>query len=445
MPAPIAIPPDLLGTLEGLDAHSLMKLFAVGPTLEDGRYMHWHDLRRRRPPEGLTSEQWWAGMRLARSLASQQTPLLDTSGRPFSYSLVDPVLRSLHHLDLRATGRLAAPSAILDGPTRTRYRVRGLIEEALSSSQLEGASTTRVVAKEMLRSGRSPRDRSERMIFNNYRAISQIKEASTRKLTPDLLLEMHATLTDGLLTSKDLGRFQHPDEPRVSVVDWRSNEVVFEPPPAEEIPERIDLLCRFANNGDESFTHPLLKAVLAHFWLAYVHPFVDGNGRAARALFYWLALREGYWLTEFVSISEIVLKAPSQYARAFLHTETDNNDLTYFLIHQLSVLSRAFESLADYVDETLLRMHAAEHLAGELPGLNHRQRALLGHALRNPLHRYTYRSHANSHGVVLQTARADLLSLTDSGLLDGGLDGRQRVFVAPSDLAARLRRQTQAR
>ena len=436
----IAKPPDLYALIRNLEPETFVRLVSVGATLKDGRYLHWDDIRRREPPEGLTVEQWWAGMRLARNQSSRPTGLVDVHGIPFSYSLVDPILKSLHHLELRATGRSAAPAAVLDRTTRDRYKVRGLIEEALSSSQLEGASTTRVVAKQMLRSGRGPRDKSERMIFNNYRAISHIKEAAPEDLTPELLLRMHAILTEDTLEHRrDCGRFQQPDETRVSVVAWHSDEVVFAPPPAEQIPERIERMCDFANDGEKSFTHPLVKAILLHFWLAYIHPFVDGNGRAARALFYWSALRAGYWLTEYVSISEIVLKAPAKYSHAFLHTETDGNDLTYFLIHQLEVLRRAFEELAIYVDETLERMQAAARLAGDLPGLNHRQRALLGHALRHRGYRYTYRSHANSHDVVLQTARTDLLDLTSHGLLDAGVEGRRRVFISPDDLGARLR------
>ena len=150
-----------------------------------------------------------------------------------------------------------------------------------------------------------------------------------------------------------------------------------------------------------------------------------GTVERPAALFYWSALRAGYRLTEYVSISEIVLKAPAKYAHAFLHTETDSNDLTYFLIHQLEVLRRAFEELAIHVDETIERMQAAERLAGDLTGLNHRQRALLGHALRHPGYRYTYRSHGTSHGVVLQTARTDLLALASHGLLDGGNGGSE--------------------
>lgn len=436
----IAKPPDLYALLNDLAPETFVRLVNVGATLNDGRYLHWNDIRRRKPPDGLTVEQWWAGMRLARHQQSRPTELLDVQGRPFSYSLVDPILKSLHNLDLRATGRSAAPAVVMDRTTRDRYKVRGLIEEALSSAQLEGASTTRVVAKQMLRSGRNPLDRSERMIFNNYRAINFIKEAASENLTAELLLQMHARLTEDTMEDpRDGGRFQQPDETRVSVVAWHSDEVVFAPPPAEQIPERIERMCEFANDGEESFTHPLVKAILLHFWLAYIHPFVDGNGRAARALFYWSALRAGYWLTEYVSISEIVLKAPAKYAHAFLHAETDSNDLTYFLIHQLGVLRRAFEELAIYVDETLERMQAAERLAGELPGLNHRQRAVLGHALRNPKHRYTYKSHANSHSIVLQTARTDLLGLTIHGLLDADVEGRRRVFISPDDLGDRLR------
>ena len=92
--------------------------------------------------------------------------------------------------------------------------------------------------------------------------------------------------------------------------------------------------------------HPAIRAIILHFWLAYDHPFIDGNGRTARALFYWLMLRHGYWLFEFISISEIILKAPVQYGEAFLYTETDQNDLTYFIIHQTEVIRKSMQSLA---------------------------------------------------------------------------------------------------
>jgi Fic family protein len=72
--------------------------------------------------------------------------------------------------------------------------------------------------------------------------------------------------------------------------------------------------------------------------LGYDHPFLDGNGRTARALFYWAAANNGYWLMEFISISQIIKQSPAQYGKSFLYSEYDENDVTYFIVHQLSVI-----------------------------------------------------------------------------------------------------------
>lgn len=115
-------------------------------------------------------------------------------------------------------------------------------------------------------------------------------------------------------------------------------------------------------------------------WLAYDHPFEDGNGRTARMLFYWSLLNQGYWLAEFVSISRILLQAPARYARSFLLTETDDLDATYVLHYQLEVARRAVEDLHTYLDKTVDEMNQVEAALRADSGLNHRQIALLGHA-----------------------------------------------------------------
>ena len=57
--------------------------------------------------------------------------------------------------------------------------------------------------------------------------------------------------------------------------------------------------------------------------LAFIHPFVDGNGRTARSLVYWYMMKKGYWLTEYLSISRIIYRNKAQYEKAFLYTEAD--------------------------------------------------------------------------------------------------------------------------
>lgn len=433
-------PPKIHNVLNKIDPNRLGRVFDIGPTV-DGRYLHWEEVRRRPPPAGLTTDEWWAGLSFNRQVIARPSPILNTEGVPFRYSLVDPVLERLHNLDLRATGRLAAPAATLNPATRGRYRVRGIIEEAISSSQLEGAVTTRVRAKEMLRSGHKPRNVSERMISNNYKAIRHIREITNRDLSPDLICEIHAILTDGTLDNPDdCGRFQRPGDLRATVVEVPDEtKTIFTPPPAEEITERIDKLCDFANGSNGEFTHPLLRSILLHFWLAYIHPFADGNGRTARGLFYWSALREDYWLMEYVSISAVLLGAPAQYRDSFLYSETNDNDLTYFLIHQLKALDKAFQGLSKYVDSVLADNQKVDSIIGDIPGLNYRQRALLSDALRNPDRRYTFRGHANRHDISLNTARNDLLYLSGIDLIESEQIGRQKAFIASTNLASKLK------
>jgi len=417
---------------------SLPRVLAeVSSPLVGGRYMHWDSLRRRTPPAGLTHHQWWLGIAMARQPTLRDIPLVATDGRRFRYSLPDPVLELLHWIDQHAAGELIVSDTIREPGDRRRYLVNSLIEEAITSSQLEGASATRPVAKEMIRSGRPPRDRGERMILNNYHAMSALRELSARPLTPEVVFQLHRILTTGTLHNPDAaGRLQRPNEERIHV-ETSDGTVTHTPPPAEELTQRLDAMCAFANGGGQGFTHPVVRAVLLHLWLAYDHPFEDGNGRTARALFYREMLARGYWLFEYVSISRLLLKAPAEYGRSFLHTETDNFDATYFLLYQLGILRRAIEELQAYLVRKMAELRETLSLLRRTD-LKHRQIALLANALRHEDAVYTVHSHAQSHRVTRQSARTDLADLERRGFLERGVVGRRFDYYPARDLRSRL-------
>jgi Fic family protein len=409
-----------------------------------GRYLHWDELRHRTPPKNLSHELWWAGVRYARKGLLKPLPFIDKHGRPIQFAMPDLVLQSLHEIDRRAAGNVTMASPIISEEGRDRYLVSSLIEEAITSSQLEGAATTRAEAKAMLRSGRKPRDRSERMILNNFLVMQQIRELRDEALTPDTVLALHRIVTENTLDDSTAeGRYRQSGE-SIKVVDAQHSTVLHEPPDAGSLPDRMQRLCDFANQTDDSqpFVHPVIRAILLHFMLGYDHPFVDGNGRTARALFYWHMARSGYWLMEYVSISRLLKQAPAQYGRAYLYTETDENDTTYFIIHQLEVIEQAIQALYDYLARKTAEQQSAESLLRKVPRLsdqlNHRQVALLSHALRHPGHSYTVESHRRSHAVTHQTARTDLLQLVELNLLDQSKRGRAFVFYAPQELSARI-------
>lgn len=426
-----------------LAEEEFLRAIVYGP-VNEGRnlYLHWDKLRRLPPPDRLNSEQWWLKIKLARREVTRSLPLIDVEGDPFGYTLPDFVHRSLHHIDQRGGGEVAMDEVVTsEREAGRRFLVNSLMEEAIRSSQLEGATTSRVVAKEMLRSGRAPRDRSETMIANNYRGLRLIKEMDG-DLTPEAVLALHRVVTEGTLDDPSAaGRLQRPGEDRVAVFDRDEDRApIHTPPPAEQLAERLEALCDFANaDDDEEFVHPVVRAILLHFWLAYDHPFEDGNGRTARLLFFWLMHRRGYWLAEYLPISRLIRKAPARYSRAFLETETDGGDTTYFLIHQLGVIEQAIDDLHDYLQRKIAEQRDAEARLSGFDRLNGRQVALLTHAIRYPEQLYTYDGHATSHRVTHETARADLSDLASRGLLVRRLGGRPHRYEPPGDLPERLK------
>lgn len=406
----------------------------------NGEYHHWDSLRRRPHPLGLSPEEGWAAVKFSR-LSRRLLPLTDVQGNAFSYWLPDHAQQTLHLVDRQGGGALAADegTATAFAEMRDRVLIESLMEEAIATSQIEGAVTTRKVAKELLRSGRKPRNRSEQMIANGYRTIRLLRDRIDEPLTVELLHEIQRSMTlDTLDDPADAGRFR-TDSDDVHIVDARDAEVVFVPPPAEQIQQRVASLLAFANapaTGDE-FIHPLIRAAVLHFWLAYEHPYVDGNGRTARALFYWSMLKSRYWLFEFLTISRVIHAGAMRYYRSFVFSETDDNDLTYSLVYMLDVTRRALNDLHGRIGEMRDQQHRINAIK-VAAGLNPRQRAILDHAIRHPDQTYTFESHQTSHGITYQTARTDLIGLVDRGLLTETGSRKPRSFVPAGDLQRRF-------
>lgn len=439
------VPPDVTQLAVGISGEDPQRLFQIvtsgRPVDAKGRYLHWDQMRHRQPPDGLTLEEWWFGTAASRVSQARTLPLTGTDGDPFRLTNIDKIQEMVHRIDQQASGRIQTDEIVASVGSRNRYLVSSLVEEAITSSLLEGAATTRRVAKELLRTGREPRSTSERMIVNNYLAMRRAVELATSSepLTPDRVLELHRIVTDRTLDDEsEAGRLQRPGEDRV-FVDW-DGELLHRPPPAEELPARLKRLCAFAN-GDvgEGFLHPVVRAVLLHFWIGYDHPFADGNGRTARALFYWSMLRSGYWLAEYISISSILRRSLREYVMSYLHAETDSNDVTYFVIHQLEVLERAIDELRAYLERRVSEVSEVERLLRAVSSLNHRQLAVIGEALRDPDAYFTIAGHERLHRVAYQSARTDLLGLEDLGVFKRVQAGKKFEFWPVDDLSDRLR------
>jgi len=424
--------PDFVADLPGMAAK-------VGDVLKRAQsdYLYWDKFKHLRMPAGVSASEAWALVKLMRNLNRRPTAVPSVDGGHFIYSLTERVMEALHNIDKWAGGWDAGTAAHTPHDAqKERFILSSLLEESIASSQIEGASTTRRRAREMLLNAERPRNHSERMILNNYQTMKRIRGLIDTPITPQLLLDLQKSMTvDALLHPEDAGVFRTTDD---IVVADEVDRVLYTPPKASEVPGMVQALCDYANAQGGQFEHPAIKAIALHFWLALIHPFADGNGRTARALFYLFMLKNDYWLFEYLSISRVILRRRAQYERAYLYAETDDSDFTYFLLFNLKAIETALDETREYVEQKAAEdTEIQQHVQGDFE-LNYRQRAILSRALKKSGAVFTFQSHANSHGVVRATARADLLDLCGRGYLVRRKDGRQIVFLPAPDLRDRL-------
>lgn len=390
-------------------------------------YPYWTEFKfKLRDAESLNSSELRISWLIIKRFLRGSVDLHILRQNRFKYSLTNKTSQQLHKFDLDLGGSIQS-DVIIPEENKERYFISSIMEEAIASSQLEGAVTTRRIAKEMLRANRKPKNDSEKMILNNYQSIKEVVRRKNEKLTPEFIKQIQAIVTKGTLKKdKYVGEFRQSDD--VKVVDGLTGEVFYDPPAHEEVEMLIKDLCDFINKKeDDPFIHPIIKGIILHFLIGYIHPFVDGNGRTARALFYWFLIKKGYWIVEYLSISRIILKSPAQYSRAYLYTEYDENDLTYFIDYNLKCMSQALEEFKKYVKRKVKEKKEAFELM-KSENVSERQAQILKIFHNEPDKILTIKEVENLFGVVYQTARTDLMDLETKKYLRSKTSGKKLIF-----------------
>ena len=387
----------------------------------DKRYFYWSEFKHRKNPISEDPLEGWKVVKGYRELRGKN---MFFGRHRFFYNLTSYIQQDLHHFDLKLMGGLYKNSITLQD--QEEYFKNSLLEEAIASSQIEGAATTTRVARDMIKSGRRPRNESEQMIVNNYNAIREIETRLEEELSVGLILDIHELMTTETSASIYAGKFRdHP----IYVTDHIDGEVAFTAPDEKEVESLISSLIKFINNDDD-FVHPIIKASVLHFIFGYIHPFGDGNGRTARALFYWYLIKKGYTLLKHISISKAILDSRVNYDKAFLKTEHDDNDLTYFIMYSMKSLRVAFQNLVNFRDKKRAEQQQASQIMYELvkKGYNKRQADLLGYLFVKPKADISISDYSEKHDIVRQTASRDLQDLEKKGFLSKIKNGKNFFY-----------------
>lgn len=400
------------------------------------KYIYWDKFKHKSVSTKLSVEEQWLLVRMYRDASAIETPIKSISGGFFKWVRLPYIDEKLHEIDMLVGGGLFPRSKVPIGD-REIYISRGVIEESIASSQLEGAHTTRAVAKKMILEKKKPKNKSEQMILNNYQVMLALEDDfKMRDLSRDMLFELHSMLTNHTVDRTEQKRFRK-DSDAVVVEGMLSAKTYTShiPPQEAMLQKEVDRLILFANdNLDDRFIHPIIKAIFIHFWVGYLHPFTDGNGRLARALFYWYLLRKGYWTFAYIPISTVIKKSPAQYAMAYIYTEQDHEDLTYFFDYQMRKISLAMKEFNVYLKRQMDQNQRVEEILSGKITLNDRQKQLTFYFISEDGASTTTSSHATINNVSRQTATKDLKSLEDLGLIKPQKEGKYVRYYATAKL-----------
>ncbi|TRZ78303.1 Fic family protein [bacterium] len=398
----------------------------------EAEYLYWDKIRHKEPsPKGILKEVLWKLIKMFRKAQSIKTIIKDDKDNFFSWCKPDYFEKFFHEIDMNTGGELFVEQSGVNKANKQKLITRGIMEEAIASSQLEGASTSRQFAKKMLREGRKPINRSEQMIVNSYSSMKVIEERyKDKKMSMDLILELHALITIDTVDSQgEKPRMRKVGEP-ICITDDASDTVYHNGPDIKFVEKELEKLIKFANDEfeDDPFIHPIIKAIMLHFWMGYLHPFTDGNGRLARLLFYWYLMKKGYWAFAYLPISKVIKKSPKQYIMAYVYSEQDDNDMSYFLDYNIRKIKLAVNEFIEYLEKQSKKNVRMKEKCDVKYKLNIRQIQLLQYLYGDLNERVTPTAHMNVNQITKMTAGKDLKSLLEKGFLTVDRQGRNIYY-----------------
>ncbi|MHB8068974.1 MAG: Fic family protein [Desulfobaccales bacterium] len=375
------------------------------------RYLNKIEIGFRLPGEFSLPEVWQEIQKERRSKAEPLT-LMDEKGRNFWYVNTKPLQAKLHQIDSRGKDSLYS---YIKPEIEHELVFDSILEEAWASNIIEGAFTTHKRAKELVRRNLTPKDKNELIMKNNHQAMTFIIENLESDFSIDFILNLHHIITQDTIEDPEYaGKFRDDD---VFIRD-KANTVIFKPMTAEKIEESFKNLVAWVNTqSDEDFIHPIVKASIIHFFFVYVHPFFDGNGRTARALFYFYLLKNRYDFFKYFSISALIAKQKEIYYKAIKEVEDYDNDLTYFLLYSADVVMKSIDEILDKIAKKYTSDRISKSLDLKGVYLNKRQKKLIKILIDQDHKNITTRRYEKIFKVSYGTARSDLNELSEKGLL----------------------------
>ena len=404
-------------------------------------YLPYAELSNLAVPPGAAVDETWNALRTVLRLGAIEETVPDLDGTTYWYyrthELSDAISTILCHC--RAGSALDRQLA---ASQNRRLITRLRMDEAVAAAHLDGLNISNQTAYQLLENGRGARTPTQRVLWNSYEALSKVQRLADEPFTPELFDALLAQLVE-----KVEPRSWDKIAPRRGLLQAEISDDATRRHGREKLTE----ICDYANgDAGEDSDSPVLRALLIADMFRYYRPLPYLNGQVGRLAFKLYAIKAGLPVLGTLSLSlsklqwedgllgpPLVALRPEQYAHNY---QIARPDLTQYFTTGVQIMIASLISLRDNLAEIERRDAQIRNLLHDDSSVNHRQRSILGHALRQPDTGFTIAHHQRKHQVAYATARADFLGLVDRGWLTSTTKGKALVFQAAPQLPSLLAR-----
>ena len=212
------------------------------------------------------------------------------------------------------------------------FGTHAMEDEIFCTLDIENINTSKESIRKIL-AGFAPRDESEERIYGMKKGLEFISDYHN-EITEENLYKLYMMAVGNYLDPENrLPEGCKYRNDAVYVVGGRETHEGF---PHELLPKYMYAFVNFINV--ETDIDDLAKAAIIHFYMAYLHPYFDGNGRMARLLQMWYLVQRGYAAAMFVSMSSLIRDSRNLYYKAYQQIEENAKisgciDVTPFVLY----------------------------------------------------------------------------------------------------------------
>ena len=214
------------------------------------------------------------------------------------------------------------------------------------------------------------RDRDIQEVLNYRNVLQFIEQYDNNEISAETLKHIHSLTVHRMLADDVVGEYRRT---QVVVKNSATGEITFRPPPAVEIPFLIDSFLRWMNGMGPDDMHSVLKAAVVHYELVRIHPFLDGNGRVARAAATLVLVKEGYDIKRFFSLEEYYDREPLAYYDALQSVAKQDGNLTNWIEYFTEGLAIELTRIKEKVKSLSTDLKIKKSLGGQQLALSERQ------------------------------------------------------------------------